>query len=142
MDRLLLSSRVASTSVRSSSMIGFAQVRLLLLGTSFLLWSVASGLLGSRSILRGPRSSLLALLLSLSPKAIFLVAPGLDPPISSFSALLLGRRSGVRTCLAGAFLRLGPSWPLSASFQTHNVKTTPQKTRFLDVKYARIWDTD
>ena len=22
------------------------------------------------------------------------------------------------------------------------VKTTPQKTRFRDVKYARIWDTD
>ena len=30
----------------------------------------------------------------------------------------LGRRSCVRTYLAGAFLRLGPSWPLSASFQT------------------------
>ena len=25
---------------------------------------------------------------------------------------------------------------------TEHVKTTPQKTRFRDVKYARIWDTD
>ena len=25
---------------------------------------------------------------------------------------------------------------------TGDVKTTPQKTRFRDVKYARIWDTD
>ena len=25
---------------------------------------------------------------------------------------------------------------------TGGVKTTPQKTRFRDVKYARIWDTD
>ena len=25
---------------------------------------------------------------------------------------------------------------------TGRVKTTPQKTRFRDVKYARIWDTD
>ena len=30
----------------------------------------------------------------------------------------------------------------SMSFSLLFVKATPQKTRFRDVKYARIWDTD
>ena len=32
--------------------------------------------------------------------------------------------------------------PLVSGSDNCNVKTTPQKTRFRDVKYARIWDTD
>ena len=31
---------------------------------------------------------------------------------------------------------------LNEMITTCDVKTTPQKTRFRDVKYARIWDTD
>ena len=44
---------------------------------------------------------------------------GLDPHISSFLAHLYGRRSGVRICLAGAFVRLGPSWHPLACSQMH-----------------------
>ena len=34
-------------------------------------------------------------------------------------------------------------WDDSAELSwAHNVKSTPQKTRFRDEKYARIWDTD
>ena len=32
--------------------------------------------------------------------------------------------------------------PIGVSEDCENAKTTPQKTRFRDVKYARIWDTD
>ena len=48
--------------------------------------------------------------------------------------LVCGRRI-VLSSLASLGMKL-------TSFQFNSVKTTPQKTRFRGVKYARIWDTD
>ena len=111
--------RVASTSLHCSLMMGFCA------GSAPALRHILSALVrGSRLLGSEVNLGKIEVISACSSSvfrtpAIFLVAPGLDPPLSNFSALHLGRRSRVRICLAWEFLRMGPSWARSASFLTH-----------------------